>query len=215
MSYFSASRVGYYQGNEYNETRGIENLRRTTAFAKIYDKTTSTASKSKTQMCRSITSGISCRFGDRCSFAHNQAELKVRKCAFGTLCRTRYSKSNPCRFDHSEENTPEIAKSANFAQEVKSFWDEEQLLAQAVSAWISSQGMITSTKPFLIQIDADSVTHNLEQVPKSEEDDEMRAMSALACRSIGIVQVPVGFNTMNNWIDGRPFLGSSIFMVPI
>lgn len=212
-------RLGYYQGTKYDETRGIENARRTTAFAKLYDKAESSASKSKTQMCRSISSGIPCRFGDKCSFAHSKEELKVRKCAFGTACRTRYSKTNPCRFDHSEEITPEVAKSAKLAQEVKSFWEEEQLLEQAASAWISFHPRTNSPKPFLIQIETNSVVRNYETIQSAEcvpePDDEMQAIFALANQPIQIFQTSSDFNTMDIWDSKMPFFGSSILTAAV
>jgi len=218
---FSTSRLGYYQGNKYDEVKGVENARRTTAFANLYDKTSSLAAKTKTQMCRSVASGTPCRFGDRCSFAHSQSELKVRKCAFGTACRTRYSKTNPCRFDHSEDITPEAARNVTLAQEVKSFWDEEKLLEQAAAAWIESQPKTPSPKPFSLQIDVDAVVCNysLSQSPPAEQflesDDEMQLILALANQPIKIFQVAAEFNTMNGWERGMPILGSSIFTAAV
>ncbi len=33
----------------------------------------------KTQMCKSISAGIQCKFGDRCNFAHSESEILVRE----------------------------------------------------------------------------------------------------------------------------------------
>lgn len=209
-------RLGYYQGKKYDDTKGIENARRTTAFAKLYDKSVSVSAKTKTQMCRSVSAGIPCKFGDKCSFAHSKDELKKQKCAFGTACRTRYSKTNPCRFDHSEEITPEAARQASLAQEVKSFWDEERLLEQAASAWISFQPRTSTPKPFLIQIDFDSVVSKYSDAPQVAEieDDEMAAIFNLANQPVNIVNIPE-FNTMNMWENKMPFLEPSIFTISV
>lgn len=208
-------RLGYYQGKKYDETKGVDNARRTTAFAKLYDKSVAVSAKTKTQMCRSVGSGFPCRFGDKCSFAHNKDELKKQKCAFGTACRTRYSKTNPCRFDHSEEITPEAARQASLAQEVKSFWDEEQLLEQAASAWISFQPRTSSPKPFLIQIDINSVVSRPIISPIAEiEDDEMAAIFDLANQPVKIFQISE-FNTMNMWKNNMPFSGSSLITASV
>lgn len=209
------NRLGYYQGNRYDAIKGIDNARRTTAFAKLYDKSISSASKSKTQMCRSVTSGIPCRFGNKCSYAHSKDELKTRKCAFGTACRTRYSKTNPCRFDHSEEVTPEVAKQATLAQEVKSFWEEEQLLQQAASAWINSFPKSESPKPFLIHVDVDLAEGYEESIPiqiiEDDNDDEIeKAILEIMSFSVKVVQVSDDFNTMNKWESHMPFVGSSL-----
>jgi hypothetical protein len=215
-----AFRLGYYQGKKYDETKGVENARRTTAFAKLYDKSESSAAKSKTQMCRSTILGTPCKFGNKCSFAHSKEELKTVKCAFGTACRTRCSKTNPCRFDHSEEVTPEAARQKTLAQEVKSFWDEEQLLEQAASAWISFYPKTHDPKPFLIQLDifpivVPGVTETVEENNSSNIDDEMMAIFNLASQPVKIFQVSADFNTMNMWEQKMPFSGSSLFTASV
>ena len=50
----------------------------------------------KTQMCKSISSGIQCRFGDKCNFAHSESQLFVRKERTEEQ-RTNLSKTKMCQ----------------------------------------------------------------------------------------------------------------------
>jgi hypothetical protein len=120
--------MGYYAGEQYSHTLGIENACRTTAFAHIYDKTASSHAKAKTQLCRSVKEGRPCKFGDKCTYAHSKTELIKPKCSFGNTCRTKNSKTNPCQFDHSDSFTPPPASTPSLAYEVKV--REEELAAK-------------------------------------------------------------------------------------
>jgi CCCH-type zinc finger len=151
---------------------------RTTAFVAIYDKSKSKKEKSKTQMCRSVQNGIVCKYGSRCTYAHSKEELKVQKCAFGTTCKTKYSKTNPCRFDHSEEHTPAPAERYELAQEMKSYWEQEDARVQEiVTKYRESQ---PKPEPFLIDLSEDdnedenndSIKINLRvKIPINKEPD--------------------------------------------
>ena len=67
----------------------------------------------KTQMCKSILSGVECKFGNRCSFAHSESQLFSREAPKRTdLPKTKMCQSilsgveckfgNRCSFAHSE-----------------------------------------------------------------------------------------------------------------
>ena len=42
--------------------------------------------KTKTQMCKSISGGKSCKFGSKCMFAHSALELDILECQYGARC---------------------------------------------------------------------------------------------------------------------------------
>lgn len=171
-----------------NTEQDLENARRTTAFVAIYNKANSMQTKAKTQMCRSIQQGIPCKFGSRCSYAHNKEELKVQKCAFGTTCKTRYSKTNPCQFDHTEEHTPEPASRPTLAQEMKSRWEQEEIQIQALITKFNANR--PKLEPFLIDLSEDDQETDCEESDCEESDRDDVSDDELDC-SISSIQIPI------------------------
>jgi len=51
-----------------------------------------------TKMCKSTMSGMTCKYGDKCQFAHNMSELVLVPCRFGQSC-----KRGDCTFTHPTE----------------------------------------------------------------------------------------------------------------
>jgi hypothetical protein len=171
-----------------NTEQDLENARRTTAFVAIYNKANSMQTKAKTQMCRSVQQGIPCKFGSRCSYAHNKEELKVQKCAFGTTCKTRYSKTNPCQFDHTEEHTPEPASRPTLAQEMKSRWEQEEIQIQALITKFNANR--PKLEPFLIDLSEDDQETDCEESDCEESDRDDASDDEFDC-SISSVEIPV------------------------
>lgn len=79
-------------------------------------KMTTTASTNeqqniKTRVCKSILTGQSCLYGDKCGFAHSIGDLTPRMCRFGSRCKNIiyrqgiYSNTgkSPCPFKHDDE----------------------------------------------------------------------------------------------------------------
>lgn len=213
-----------------NTTKELETACRTTAFVSIYNKSESKKEKTKTQMCRSIQSGIVCKFGSKCTYAHSKEELRVQKCAFGTTCKTRYSKTNPCQFDHNDEYTPAPAERYELVQEMKSYWEQEELRMQEIVAkFKDSQRKL---EPFLINLsDADEEDEESENVkvnlkviiPKNNDpdiriinepnyiDEEMKQILALAKFKVPRITIN---NTMNLFEGGKPYSSSPMDVLP-
>jgi hypothetical protein len=124
----SQKKLGFYNGEKYHHSLGLENAVRTTAFAQIYSKSKASVTKSKTQMCRSISRGFVCKFGDKCSYAHSETELVKQECAFGDSCRTKNSKTRPCQYAHTKNFTPAPAAKPDLAKETKVKEDEMEVL---------------------------------------------------------------------------------------
>ena len=64
---------------------------------------------SKSRMCSSVKTGNSCRYGEKCRFAHNLEELKPSTCFFGNDCRLLYD-SKSCLFLHPCETKNEYCE---------------------------------------------------------------------------------------------------------
>lgn len=129
-SHNSADRLGIFTGRRYNHSLGLENASRTTAFALIENKGVAAKAKGKTQLCKSVSQGTVCRYGKSCTYAHSQSEIVKQECAFGSRCKSRHSKTNPCRFDHTTDFTPAPASNPHLATEVRK-QEEEKAVARA------------------------------------------------------------------------------------
>ena len=85
-----------YERVYYNSPIGELNARRTSAFNTILNQ-----KNEKTKLCRLFPK---CPYGNKCSFAHGNGELRKLLCAFGVTC-----KRVQCPYDHSVEIIPPIA----------------------------------------------------------------------------------------------------------
>jgi hypothetical protein len=85
----------YKQENYYDDEI---RARRTYAFKMI---AASGKKVIKTQMCPNLKK---CPRGDKCTYAHSQAELRKPKCQFGETCKFKKT----CTYDHSETYVPPI-----------------------------------------------------------------------------------------------------------
>ena len=63
----------------------------------------------KTRVCESVTSGKTCRHGDKCRFAHVKEELVVKKCDFASNCN-----NNNCQFKHDNESDNDFYSKVGF-----------------------------------------------------------------------------------------------------
>lgn len=74
------------------------------------------AARSGTTLCDSVYSGLPCGYGDRCMFAHSEAELRTQPCLNGTRCRfVRQigeiwinTMPNICEFSHPGESNEDL-----------------------------------------------------------------------------------------------------------
>lgn len=221
----NAQRKQPVQQTQNKNAEDLESARRTTAFVSIYNKPEAARAKVKTQMCRSIQNGIPCKFGSKCSFAHSKEELRVQKCAFGTTCKTKNSKTNPCRYDHSEEYTPEPAERFSLAQEMKTYWEQEELQAEAIVT--KFRATRPKLEPFIIDISDDEPENEyglrifipinnepdikVEEECSIDEDNEMKAFMAI--NSLMIPHIIIN-NSMNLFEDGNPFNVDSLAVLP-
>lgn len=189
----------------------LTNARRTTAFVSIYNKSEAAKSKEKTKMCKSIMAGFPCKFGDKCTFAHSADELKVQKCAFGSVCKIRYSKTNPCQYDHTDEIIPEPASRATLVEEMKLYWEREEQEAQKII--FNFKQNHPKLEPFLIYLDEMVFDQKIQSDTESFEelDDETKAIAAMCAAPVRRIQIT---NTADLFEGGMPFHVSSLDQLP-
>jgi hypothetical protein len=138
----SSVRLGFYRGEHYDDTLGRMNASRTTAFAAIYDKAADAKNKIKSQMCRFIQRGRTCPFGDKCTYAHTKEELVLPKCAFGDTCRTKNSKTNPCKYAHPKPFVPVPAEKVDAADTLKAGFEKRKAAMDAPAAAPTAESFI-------------------------------------------------------------------------
>ena len=73
--------------------------------------------QSKTRMCKSIAGGQSCKFGNKCMFAHSALELDILECQYGLRCNKIKCERNGricnagviiCGRKHGDETSEEV-----------------------------------------------------------------------------------------------------------
>ena len=173
------SHLGFYNGHHYHHNLGIENAERTTAFASINDKSSANKIKSKTKLCRSVEQGIPCKYGSKCTYAHSASELVQQECAFGETCRTRFSKTNPCKFAHTKRFVPEPAKNPNLAEEVrlreeariKALVEEKKKREEEISLLLAEEEKRKQRDLFVINLEEEEEKDN--EVDEIDEVDEI------------------------------------------
>jgi hypothetical protein len=58
----------------------------------------------KTRICKSVSIGKVCTYGDKCKFAHSPDELRIQCCSFGDRCRfVKWSEHQMCYINSEQE----------------------------------------------------------------------------------------------------------------
>lgn len=92
----------------------------------IKKKQKNSIESSKTRLCKSILSGLTCTYGEKCQFAHSSKDLNTQQCGFGDDCKliifenNQYKNSTDdktCSFLHPKE-TKENFMMRNLKQNV-------------------------------------------------------------------------------------------------